>query len=345
MEDEKREESENTETSERESEDAETAGRSEKTEKSIDNNPDKFDVSKIKEKVKSNPWMIVSIVLLVAVIVLLVINFRGGITGNVVSEDVASKKILDFADSQGIAAELVEVNKKSGLYEVILSMQGRKVPVYITLDGENLVSGLTPLGIITQQTQQEPVEVPKSDKPKVELFVMTHCPYGTQAEKGMIPVFELLGDKIDGAIRFIHYFMHEGEKQEPYETPIQVCIREEQADKYLDYLTCFLEDGDSDRCLKETKIDEAKLNLCKSGKADDYYDLDSALSQGYGVSGSPSLVINGQKISSGRSPAAYLETICSAFNNAPEECNEELSTATPSPMWGYEEGSDTQAQC
>jgi len=26
---------------------------------------------------------------------------------------------------------------------------------------------------------------------------MTHCPYGTQAEKGMIPVIESLGDLID----------------------------------------------------------------------------------------------------------------------------------------------------
>jgi len=31
-------------------------------------------------------------------------------------------------------------------------------------------------------------ELPKTAKPKVELFVMSHCPYGTQAEKAMIPV-------------------------------------------------------------------------------------------------------------------------------------------------------------
>ena len=43
--------------------------------------------------------------------------------------------------------------------------------------------------------------VPKSDKPLVELFVMAYCPYGTQAEKGLIPVIELLGDKIDASIK------------------------------------------------------------------------------------------------------------------------------------------------
>ena len=37
---------------------------------------------------------------------------------------------------------------------------------------------------------------PKKEKPEVELFVMSHCPFGTQIEKGMLPVARLLGDKI-----------------------------------------------------------------------------------------------------------------------------------------------------
>ncbi|MCK4552709.1 hypothetical protein KAT80_00710, partial [Candidatus Pacearchaeota archaeon] len=170
-----------------------------------------------------------------------------------------------------------------------------------------------------------------------------HCPYGTQAEKGIIPTIKALGDTIDAKIRFVHYFMHEPEETE---TPRQVCIREEQPSKWYDYLGCFLEDGDSDRCLIEAKIDKAKMNKCiSSGKSDEYYAEDSALSEGYGVRGSPSLVINGVMINSGRSPAGYLETICSAFNEKPEECNLELSSASPKPMWGYEEGQDTGGQC
>ncbi|MBU3941884.1 MAG: hypothetical protein KKF74_03150, partial [Nanoarchaeota archaeon] len=49
--------------------------------------------------------------------------------------------------------------------------------------------------------------MPKKDKPEVELFVMSHCPYGTQIEKGMLPVARLLGDKIDFNIRFCSYAM------------------------------------------------------------------------------------------------------------------------------------------
>ena len=175
MDEENREESEDTGTREQGDEDTETEKESEKTEMSIDNNPDKSDFSKVKDKVKGNPWMIVSIVLGL-VVLLLVINMFApfmGITGNVISESDAGQKILDFADSQGIAAELVEVNKKSGLYEVVLFMQGRDVPVYVTLDGENLVSGLTPLGVITQpsQTQQTSEEYSEEDLEKISVFI------------------------------------------------------------------------------------------------------------------------------------------------------------------------------
>ena len=76
------------------------------------------------------------------------------------------------------------------------------------------------------------------------------------------------------------------------------------------------------------------------------FDIDKDLNEQYGVQGSPSLVINGVQADSGRSPAAYLTTICDAFNDIPVECESVLSSATPSPMWGWEgSGAATTAQC
>jgi len=305
------------------------------------------------DKLMKNPWMVVSIVLAVIVLVLGINTFTKGMTGAVVgsiSQDSASQKVLDFANGQtGGGVTLVEVNEVSGLYEVVVNYQDSDVPLYITKDGENLVQGITPLSSFDKNDTPAPTntqaqEVPKSDKPKVELFIMTHCPYGTQAEKGFIPMLKEMDDLIDAQIRFVHYFMHDPEETE---TPIQVCIREEQSDKYLDYLECFLEDGNSSRCLSEVGIDEDALDDCVANDADDYYATDSELSQGYGVSGSPTLVVNGQIVSSSRSPAAYLATVCSAFNEAPSEC-ESLSLATdnPSPGFGYSaSGSATTASC
>jgi len=331
----------------------------EKNEVRIDNNPDKIKmkgmIDKCLKECKKNPWVAATIVLAVV----LVVMFLTGSSMGGVSAEEAGQRLVEFAAANGAEAELVEVNEKAGMYEVVISMQGQEVPLYVTKSGDYFTQALVPLQINDASSQPsepaQPQDIPKSDKPTVELFVMTHCPYGTQAEKGMIPTLEALGNKIDGSIKFVHYFMHEGPGEEPEETPRQVCIREEQGDKYLDYLKCFLEGNgespyvgkDPSTCMQEVGIDETKVTQCiSSGKADEYYAADSELSQGYGVQGSPSLVVNGMIVSSARDSASYLSAICSAFNAAPEECNEALSSASPSPGFGYSAaGSDTQAQC
>ena len=296
------------------------------------------------EKIRTNPWIISTFVLGILAIILIVGSVSGGITGKTISQDKAAELVVGFIESQvGGEVELIGVSSESGLYKVIVLFQGSEVPLHVTKDGKNLVQVLSPLSLL-EPKELEPVEgIVKSDVPEVELFVMTHCPYGTQAEKGFIPAIKALGDSVDAKIRFVHYFMHDPEETE---TPIQVCIREEQPDKFLDYLECFLEDGDSDRCIIEAGIDKSKLDSCVQDKADAYYVVDSELSESYGVRGSPTLVINGEIVSSARDPAAYLDVICQAFNEAPEECGEELSSASPSPMWGWDAtGSSTTAQC
>ncbi len=309
-------------------------------------------------KIKTNPWVVISAVLLIAIVVIVL---KGeSITGNVVSGTDAGQNLLNFVKIRtGQDAKIDSVIKQDGFYRVLLDFNGQKTSLFITLDGKYLVESILPLAVTPQaagdsgagqqrQTQQrQAAEVPKSDKPKVELFVMTHCPYGTQAEKGLIPAIKALGSKIDAKIRFVHYFMHDPEKTE---TPRQVCIREEQSAKYLDYLSCFLEDGESDRCISKAGIDKAKMEKCiDNKKSDEYYAQDSQLSNGYGVQGSPTLMINGQIVNSGRDSASMLNTICSAFNEAPAECSEiQLSSSQPSPGFGYAtSGADSGsvAQC
>lgn len=304
---------------------------------------------KLTGKMRENPWIISTLVLGFLGLILLIGSFGGvtggAITGGAVDEGVAENAVVDFVRSQGADAEVVGVKEEDNFYEVTILFQGQEIPLYVTKDGEYLVQGLTPLNRPqqTESQQEQPAEMVKSDKPIVELFVMTHCPYGTQAEKGFIPAMLELGDSIDASIKFVHYFLHEPEETE---TPIQVCIREEQETKFLPYLKCFLEDGDSDRCLTEAKVNKVSLNTCVDKKADEYYAADSALSEGYGVRGSPSLVINGVQSSAGRSAQAYLDGICDAFNNAPEACSASLDDANPSPGFGYGTSSGiANAQC
>lgn len=292
----------------------------------------------------SNYWIVSTFVL--AILLLGVVIYGGSFRGcSVVSSNVIKDKVTGFAASQGVNAEIVSVESDGGLYEVVLSIEGEEFPLYVTLDGKSIIPSLVPLEAVeTSEPTTTSTEIPKSDKPVLDLFVMTHCPYGTQAEKGFIPFMEAMGDKVDATIRFVHYFMHEPEETE---TPRQVCIREEQSDKFLPYLKKFLEEGNYEDAILSAGIDEDAMNECiSSGRWEDYYAIDSTLSQGYGVSGSPTLVVNGVIAQSGRSPASYLTTTCSAFNEVPGECNQELSVATPAPMWGWDSSSaSTSAQC
>ena len=199
----------------------------------------------------------------------------------------------------------------------------------------------------------------KKEKPEVELFVMSHCPFGTQIEKGILPVLRLLGDKIDFNMRFCSYAMHG--KKELDEQTLQYCIQKEYNDKYLDYLACFLKEENTDECLKEFELD-GKLDTCIeqtdkefkitekfndkstwSGGRFPLFDVDKELNEKYGVRGSPNLVINGVTASAKRDPASLLNAICTGFKDKPAECNEELSSDNPSAGFGFETTSSTSS--
>lgn len=313
-------------------------------------------------KIRENPWIVSTLVLGILCLILLLTSFGGltgsTITGSVISEGDAGQETVSLLSTLfGTEVKLISSQIKDDLYYLTVKIQEKNQIFIVTRDFTFIRPAQNPTWTkisdlikeenqkASQQKQQssELQSIPKSDKPKVKLFVMTHCPYGTQAEKGFIPAIKALGDNIDAKIKFVHYFMHQPEETE---TLLQVCIREEQSDKFLPYLECFLEDGNSERCLDKVEIDKDKMNECVSSKkADEYYKGDSADSKAAGVQGSPTLVIDGQIVSSGRSPAAYLATICSAFNEEPVVCEQELSSATPNPMWGWGEGTATQAQC
>jgi hypothetical protein len=144
--------------------------------------------------------------------------------------------------------------------------------------------------------------------------------------------------------------MH-GEK-ELSENLLQYCIQKEQPEKLAAYLKCFLENSQSASCLDSTGVNKAKANSCvaktdkqfkvtanytnKVGYQGSFpgFDVNKTDNDKYNVGGSPTLIINGQDIQSGRDSASLLATICSAFNNPPKECSTTLSSAAPSAGFG-----------
>ncbi len=193
----------------------------------------------------------------------------------------------------------------------------------------------------------EKSEIKPSEKPKVEVFVMSYCPFGTQFEKGIIPVMKLLKDKADIQIKFVDYVMH-GPK-EIKENINQYCIEKNEPNKYVDYLECFLKEGKADQCLTLNEIDEEKLGQCINKTRDKFkliegeetnqrypkFGVQTEENKKYGVKGSPTLVINGKTIKNARrDSASLLSVICSAFTKQPEECKKVLSSQTPASGFG-----------
>jgi hypothetical protein len=286
--------------------------------------------------------------------------------GKTISTDAAKAKAEIFINKylmqSGSKATIKDITTEYGLYKLKIDITSDVVESYLTKDGRfffpqaldiDQISAATSTGAASQtNTPAAPAATvtKKSDKPIVELFVMSYCPYGTQIEKGILPVTKLLGSKIDFQIKFCSYSMH-GEK-ELKENLLQYCIQKDQPAKYNAYLTCFLESSDSASCLTSTGVDANAANSCATktdntfkvtsnftnnvGYQGSYpgFDVNKADNDKYSVAGSPTLIINGEEISSGRDSASLLKTICSAFNNEPRECSTTLSSTSPAAGFG-----------
>ncbi|MFH1292239.1 MAG: hypothetical protein ABIH87_03505 [bacterium] len=224
--------------------------------------------------------------------------------------------------------------------------------------GSNTSTSTATATNIVDQQQPVAVEVTKTDKPKVELFIMSYCPYGLQMQKAFLPVMELLKSKADMDVKWVSYIMHG--KKEIDENDRQYCIQKEQNDKYLAYATCFTGKDDYSACLKTAQIDESKMNACIKATDSQYkttekyndkstwlsgnypvYLVHGEANTNYQVGGSPTLVINGTQVQVSRTPEAVKSAVCSSFTTTPDECAKTLSTSAAVPGFGTEVGTDT----
>ncbi len=189
--------------------------------------------------------------------------------------------------------------------------------------------------------QQMYANVTKSDKPKVELFVMSHCPYGKVGMSILAPVAPIFGDKIDASVKFVNYIMH-GETERDDNTKIY-CIQKEQTNKLWTYVDCISSGKVAEECMTSAGVDVDRVKSCmnatdiqfnitetwKEGGTYPRYNVNDAECKQYGVSGSPTLVINGQVINGDwRSPEKLKKFVCAGFNNPPKECEQALSDTT-----------------
>lgn len=292
------------------------------------------------ERMRENPWMFATMILGVVTLILLIGNFQGGMTGDVIDSDVAGAKLLAYYESTGAQGLVLEsVEEENGLYKVNFEYQGAIVPIYMTQDGA-LAGSMNSLVVeATSDIGTDAQEVPKLDKPKVELFVWSYCPYGVQAQGPMAEVVSLLGDAAEFVI--VPYYDGHGE-YEAQQNKIQSCIQKLDTDKYWAYAAGFVEDiydtcgstrdaecdkSESIKLMDSLGIDSDEVIKCVDSEGDDLFEEAVSYSRQNGVQGSPTILVNGVKVSVARNAESIKAAVCEAFNDAPSECSEVLDSS------------------
>lgn len=238
-----------------------------------------------------------------------------------------------------------------------------KGEVYVSSDGELVLLGTLynmskPLPAVDQtqtqtpnQTQTATTQAPKTDKPTVSLYVMAFCPYGQQAENAMWPVLDLMKNTFDFELHYVVYptDYYKGQEAtyclnstycsmhgvgEVNEDMRQMCVKENyNSSIWLNYVKginsqCSAQNVDTcwEGVAQSVGVDAAAVKSCFNSKATTFAASEQALNAQYGVQGSPMMFINGVEFQGGRTADAYKTAICNAFNTAPSECGQALST-------------------
>jgi len=314
-----------------------------------------------KIKFNKNTILVGVAVLGIAVTGFLLLNNYTGIGSGVLSvlgsSDAVAQKSVEYLNAnilqEGQTATLVSSSKKGSLVEMKVKIGSTTYDMYATSNGEFLFPQAFVLGPSKDKpaatakpnnpppAKQTAADVKKVDKTMLELYVVSKCPFGLQAQRAAAEAIAKIPSLADSVtVRYIGSVvngkitaMHGGDNTtgEAGENLRQICIRDEQKSKYWNYIACHIKAGDVDSCLKTAGVDEGKLTSCisdpKRGLA--YAQEDFDLNEKHGITGSPTYVLNGAEIAEGefggRSAEGTKEIVCASSTTEQSFCSTELN--------------------
>lgn len=150
-------------------------------------------------------------------------------------------------------------------------------------------------------------------KPQVELFVMSFCPFGVQAEEELLPFIEKYGDAVNFNLRFIANLVEENGSDalkftslhgevEVIENLRQIAVSQLYPDQFFDFLLCRAKHLESawTECAEKVGLDIGKVNQeMESERTKELFAVDIQRSNALGIKSSPTLVIDGKVVSGG----------------------------------------------
>lgn len=276
---------------------------------------------------------------------------------NALTPEAAGQKAINFINNNLIQqgeAVLENIEEKNGLYFINTSYMGNEIPIYVTKDGEVVfVQGginMEEFAAMKLEAEKQPGqnqeqkapkeicdEMSKSPTPVLEAYVVSGCPYGLQMQRIFAEIVDkipkamenlkirYMGSVVDGKVTSMH---GDSEAQENLR---QICLREEQSDKYWNYVGCYMKEGNTAGCLNISEVNTTSLDDCMSdsSKGVVYAEEDFELNKKYEVTGSPTLIMNGGRASEfnfgGRTADAVKSLLCCGFSAEPDFCSDEVS--------------------
>lgn len=173
---------------------------------------------------------------------------------------------------------------------------------------------------------------------KLDLFVMSQCPYGTKALDAMEEVLENFGDKIDFNIHYIANEKQDGTFQSLHGQPeVDENIRELCAIKhypenyeYMDYIWCRdknITSNDWEPCAKNF----SKIKTCFNGdEGKMLLSENSRLAGQLGIGASPTWMVNNKYQFSGITAEVVKQNLCK-YNDLGDVCGTALNSESNVP--------------
>jgi glutaredoxin len=184
----------------------------------------------------------------------------------------------------------------------------------------------------------------KEIKKKLDVFVMSQCPYGTMALDAMEEILEMFKeDKIDFNINFIATETEPGKFQALHGQPEvdenirELCAIKHYPKNYMDYILCRnknIRSNEWKECAKG-KIKADVMEKCfTGGEGVKLHSENIKIANSMGIGGSPTWIINNKHKASGVSAADVHRNLC-AHNAELKGCKKQVKPqAKPAPKGG-----------
>jgi len=286
----------------------------------------------------------------------------------------AAEKAINYINqnllTEGMSASLVAVSEENGVYKFRLKIGEQEYDSYVTKNGNLLFTDGIYLeeksagsegGAASQEEKTTCEEIEKTDSPYLEAFVVSNCPYGLQMQRVLDEVVKDI-PSLAGNIKVEYIGAIQGDKitsmhgdEEAQENLRQICIREEQANRYWNYIGCFIKKGEVENCLASAGVNSENLTACiaDSSRGLKYAKEDFSSQEKYKVTGSPTLILNGDIVSEsgfgGRTAQSLKTLICCGFKTEPGICSQKLTedsaAAGFSETYSQSSGSSGNSSC